>query len=319
MCPTIAPWLPMVCHMSCLRMCHLLQSVGTKSWSNPWVGPFLLRAQLLHQACTMDEVCEAFRAWGRASRVASSQEHSVTAKLVETLKRFNYHQCETFVKENEAQALLYSYSFDCTTSKVTHKVQQTHASGPIVRAGRQSLELLMQRLILRVPVSNDSSSIQHLFAEPKPMSNGKSAWYIFDAACGFFPLPRSLGHTGLTVYHVVADRAQLSSVAKLLQARQEGFYRDAGEGQLSPEKPSPFLHLRDVFVTSGCSLHDLQNALQWSVQDGGLDFWGLLRLGMRLQCLGILCWGCLPPPLRDLDADAGKARKRGLTGFTSSL
>ena len=214
----------------------------------------------------MEELLEAYRSWGRASKVAVSSELSVCAKLVETLKSFNKQQCEAFVKDHQNQPLLYTYSFDGATSTVTHKFQHRHAAGAIVRAGRQSLELLMQRLILRTTSSRDATSVQHLFAEPTPMSHGKSSWFIFDAACKFFPLPRSLGHHGVCVYQVVADRLQLSAVARLLQARQEGFYReDADLGEAS-QAPSPFLHLRDVFVLCGCSLHDIQNALRWSVQ-----------------------------------------------------
>ena len=126
----------------------------------------------------------------------------------------------------------------------------------------------MQGLILRTTHPADESAVCHLFAEPVVLMAGKSQWFVFAAATALFPLTRSLGHTSWCIYHVVADRLQLSSVSRLLQARQEGYHlatQPESETEDSVDHPHSLLHLRDLFITCGCAWHDVQNALRWSV------------------------------------------------------
>eukprot|EP00971_Amphidinium_carterae_P186802 3708044-Amphidinium_carterae.1 len=68
------------------------------------------------------------------------------------------------------------------------------------------------------------------FCEPSSLHNGKSVWYVFERVCRFAPLARRLGHTGLSLQHVVADRAQLSAIERALRWRHLAFYGETDLG-----------------------------------------------------------------------------------------
>ena len=216
-----------------------------------------------------EEVLQRYLSMGSASKVATPTELRGCPKLVEILKRHLRSECESFVAEHKQQGLLYSYSFDGTSALLAHRTTLPNVPGRIVRGGRQGVELLMQGIILRTSNAMDPDKVRHLFAEPRVLSEGKSQWFIFGAATQLFPLPRTLGHEGFLLYHVVADRLQLSSVGRLLQARQKSWHvmrqeqKESSEGEKA--RVPTVLQLKDLFVSCGCALHDLQNALRWSV------------------------------------------------------
>ena len=62
--------------------------------------------------------------------------------------------------------------------------------------------------------------------------------------------------------HLVADRAQLSALERLLRCRQAAYYQLASPGgaELSLAECS------DLFFANGCALHDVQNALKWCLE-----------------------------------------------------
>ena len=216
---------------------------------------------------SVDALVSAFQELSLASKVHSKAEAWQCSFLAEALKVFEVQQASVFVKNHQRLPLLYSYSFDTTNTLIAHKAKAAAGHTTVQRGGRQAVELLTQRILLRTAATQSSKDLHHHFLEAVPMSSGKSQWYVFSAACSALPLGRSLGHEGLLVYHVVADRLQLGSLSRLLQARQELYHQfQAQQSEASSTSMHSLSHLRDLFVSCGCALHDLQNAMPWSVQ-----------------------------------------------------
>ena len=245
--------------VDCKDCCFSPQLLGSSGGgSEEALGPMSSRMDL-------DALLAAFRDLGTASKVTSKAEAVLCQQLAECLKQFLRAETADFICSHKSAALLYSYSFDTTRTMLAHTTRQRTSAGTIHRAGRQPVEMLMQRILVRGPETADQQQMRHLFLEPVPMSEGHSQWYVFAAACAALPLARKLGHQGFLVYHVVADRAQLSSVARLLQARQEAWHHAQIQADQGSGLQSSLPYLRDLFLSCGCALHDIQNGLRWSV------------------------------------------------------
>ena len=212
-----------------------------------------------------EEVKALYRRLGVASSVHAPDDRDTCCKLVEVLKSAQRSSAEDFVQAEPEACLLCSYSADPASTLVSTTTRTQSSKAPrLTRKGKLLHELLMQRLVLMRDVGGTGRQMQHLFAEPRLLSEGKGQWHIFVAATELFPLPRKLGHKGPLLQHVVADRAQLTAVARLLRCRQELFYSEE-HGRCEDQRALE-LELTDFFFFNGCVLHDTQNALQWSVQ-----------------------------------------------------
>ena len=213
----------------------------------------------------LQAMVQAYRDLGLASKMTSKAESLLCQQLAELLKQHLKSECVEFVTRQQSTSLLYSYSFDATRTMITQTTKERTAAGTIQRGGRQAVELLMQRILLRGTDTISPDHMRHLFMEPVPMTAGHSQWYVFAAACDALPLARTMGHQGFLVYHVVADRAQLSSLARLLQARQEAWHHANLQPESGGALDASLSYLRDMFISCGCALHDIQNGLRWSV------------------------------------------------------
>ena len=224
----------------------------------------LPRLQPLWFSATMaspEELQHLYCTHGLASEVFPTSQTKVIAQLVETLKHFQKVCRDQFVQDNAAAPLLCSYSFDATRTMLSTTQSSKAPAGAVLRKGQLSQELLMQRLVLRVPPSLATENVLMVFAEPVSLGSGKGMWHVFSAACKFAPLPRSLGHKGPLLQHVCADRAQLSAVSRLLQGRSRLYY----ESLSTSSAPAALLSELDFFLSCGCGLHDVHNSLKWAL------------------------------------------------------
>ena len=214
---------------------------------------------------TVTELVDFFRRLGTASVVHSPEERDGVTKAVEVLKDFEVHLAKVFLEAEPQSCLVYSYSFDNKSTLVSSTTSSALAGVPTVtRKGKLLYELLMQRVVLMRDVAGQGKQVQQLFGEHRLLTSGKDQWHVLGACAEFLPLPRSLGHEGPLVQHVVADRAQLTAVARLLRCRQELFYSE--EHGACHSARALEMDLSDFFLFNGCVLHDAQNALKWAIQ-----------------------------------------------------
>ena len=95
------------------------------------------------------------------------------------------------------------------------------------------------------------------------MSLGKKTPNLFQVCCEFWPMLRHHGHRGITVFHFVSDRAVFSSLDRMLRQRRKAYYTEGLGPELDDE--SCMLELTDLYVSTGCAAHDVQNSLKWSL------------------------------------------------------
>ena len=95
---------------------------------------------------------------------------------------------------------------------------------------------------------------------PRPLTKGKKAPNLYQAAMDFTKLLPELKPQGVCLSHYVADRAALSSLTKLLAQRHRLHHVRRDHGQANP------LHrLLDWVVITGCSLHDIHRSFRWGL------------------------------------------------------
>ena len=211
------------------------------------------------------ESVDLFRRLGVASAVLTPEEGRLLAKCVEVLKEFDQHLVCQFIQSEPQAGLVYSYSFDCTRTLVSSTTTSQLSGVPMItRKGKLPYELLMQRVVLMRDVAGTGRQVQQLYAEPRVLSTGKDQWHVLGACAEPLQLPRALGHQGALVQHLVADRAQLTAVARLMRCRQELFYSEE-HGACTSDRALE-MELTDYFMSNGCVLHDAQNALSWAIQ-----------------------------------------------------
>ena len=129
------------------------------------------------------------------------------------------------------------------------------------RVGGQSQELLLQQGFLRFVDSLGREQTRAILRDPLPLSHGKGSWPIFACFKQFFPSPRDLGHRGVLVEHFAFDRALFSSLRRLIL--QDRSMRQASRAATLPSAEAVLGPLLQWQVFTGCSCHDVHNALKW--------------------------------------------------------
>ena len=195
-------------------------------------------------------------------KIESSEEASVF-KIVEVLKHFFRQRALSLVREAGHQPLLYVYAADAT-SLLCRSESQSMLEGSLVRRrGRALLELLMQRGVLKTVSAAGVHSSATLFAEPCPLTDGKTAWNLFAAASKFFPVLKSAGHRGISLTQIVADRAVMVPLQRTLHQREEAFFMPAHNSNAG--EAAGLERLLSWHIATGCAAHDAQNALKWAL------------------------------------------------------
>ena len=86
--------------------------------------------------------------------------------------------------------------------------------------GRVMQEYLLQRATLKTKDSlTQEWKSEVLLGDLALLSLSKRSTNHFQAACSFFPLPRRLGHRGVLLQHLAADRAVVGPLSLLMNQR----------------------------------------------------------------------------------------------------
>ena len=203
--------------------------------------------------------------YGRVATVVSSAEEHDVYKLVEILKRHLRDKCDVLVKECKDQPLLFCYTADATSLLCRADASAASGAKLVMRRGKGLEELLMQRGFFKTRSAAGTERVAVLFAEAVPLSGGKSMWHLFSAAASFYPLLRVVGHKGISITHVAADRAVMASLQRLLRQRSEAYFTEG----LGPAAQDHLSWLRTWHLHTGCAAHDIQNALKWGLASHG--------------------------------------------------
>ena len=213
------------------------------------------------------EGLQAFSLEYRSASKVLSGEDLVCTRLAEVLKAHLINKCYTVFEQCKHQACLFSCSCDATSFLCQAQASATVAGETVCRKGKVLHEFLMQRGYLKCMSATGQERTALLFTDPVPFSEVKKCWNLFESGCRFFPLLPHTGHLGTCIFHLAADRAVQTPLQRMLHQRLEGFYTEGLGPQLGEE--GPLLHLTGWFITTPCSLHDIQNSLKWAMSSSG--------------------------------------------------
>ena len=242
--------------------CMLFNELSELIGSSLLLCKFRLDAMTSHKS--PQELVALYRDFGVASKVLTREEASVCAKLCEVGKAYLWAKARSLVAKAAGKAVLYSYSSDGTPLLAQSTTVASLDDGRRrVRKAGHAVEFLMEKAFLTTKTHTGQKLVQCLFRDPVQLSSGKTAWHAFTAACQFFPMLRTLGHTGIAVSHYAFDRALYSTLARRMHQRHGLYYKvtahEANDGLVS------FEELTDWVVTTGCASHDTHNALKWAL------------------------------------------------------
>ena len=168
--------------------------------------------------------------FGTAHRVLDRNEARDCAKLTEVVKGFMTNKAKALVKAAGGQPVLYTYGSDGTPLMTQMRVTapKLTGNGRVVRRAGKAVEYLVQRAFLKSTTPSGDPLRTVLCVDPLPLAQGKTAWHEFTACQRFFPILRTLGHTGIIISHAVFDRAMHSAISRKLMQRQSLFYEVQG-------------------------------------------------------------------------------------------
>jgi hypothetical protein len=201
--------------------------------------------------------------FSKASKVLQDDEDFLAAKLAETLKQFLRDKALACVKNAGAEPVLFCYSADETALLCQHVASGSSSGLTVVRKGKVLASLLMQVGWLKTRSAAGKGTMTFLRSDPVHLSTGKSSWKVYGASCKFFPMLRSTGFRGIVIFHLVADRALHTALARKLASRAKAFYDPRFGPDLGDE--ATLLEKTEIFLSLGCAAHDCQNALKWAL------------------------------------------------------
>jgi len=166
-----------------------------------------------------------------ASKVLSDAEIRECNKLACILRAHLCDKAMSLLEEARDLPALFCYASDQTS----HLCETIHHDAvkrrPVIRKGKMLHQFLMERgfLLIRPPSGPERSAV--LLREPLPLTEGADTWGDFACGAQFFPMLRRLGHRGICVFHICADRKVFSALDRKFCQRQKAYY--------TPGEPPP--------------------------------------------------------------------------------
>ena len=214
-------------------------------------------------AAAMDLLQAEYERLARASTYTDSYESRRLAPLRLLLHQALKSKAQKMVQLAGNTPLLVSFSSDPSSLLLASTTKSSSSAGTVVRQGRVLVELLLQRTAYK-HFQEDGLAVLHIVpGPPLPLTQGKAATNLFQAACKMNPLVRQWGHEGIVIHHIVCDRAVHSALESLLYGRLQAYYSDIYGPDLGARKG--LWQMQELFCGTPCAAHASQNAIQWSL------------------------------------------------------
>ena len=217
-----------------------------------------------HGSESCEHIRDCVHEFCRVSKTLSVDDNATLGRLAEVVKARLEQKSRECLRCLQGQAVMFSYSCDATSFLCSSFASSSSSGVKIMRQGRVLHEFLMERGFITGFSSTGKQHAAILYRDPLPLSDGKKCANQFEAGCKFYPMLRKAGHEGVSIFHLVADRAVLSSLDKLFRQRHAAYYNSSFGPDLGDAKY--LLEHTDMFVSSGCSCHDIQNGLKWALE-----------------------------------------------------
>ena len=214
-------------------------------------------------------------------------------RLCQAAKRFFLDEAIAFVEKHRDEPL--SRWLGCDTTPLT--TMQVHrgifAGRRVVRKGKHQGDYCSLQVILQC-----ASGECHIVPSEPTRLQDKSAWCHFSAYRLAFPLLRELGHRGIEIVYVNADRALFTAMVRKDKQLHHAYFM-----QRAVDDESAFLvRLKTWFVEAPCIFHDIMNGLKWGckeyLEEPALLKDAYIALESVRQGMSVL-WTALPMWLQD--------------------
>ena len=171
---------------------------------------------------------------------------------------------ERLIAAADADPCLQSCACDGTPISVSVEVSASLPSGRVVRRrGKASHEFLVtSEFVRRAPPVGLPTTVFGT-TEPVPLTNGKTADRVFEAARARWRSLRQLGHRAGAVQHYCFDRCGMEAIARRMRQWHE-LVKAQWEGD---DEDAELLHLLEWVEVSACACHDLHNSFKWSLSE----------------------------------------------------
>ena len=197
------------------------------------------------------------RKYGHVSAVCTSHEVERMQKLAEVSKEFLRTRAETFVRSNSQRPLIITLGADCTPLTTQEQVTKSWMQLRVRRKGRSCQDYVIQRWFSRI-----TTEIWQYVSQTHWSWVTRARGLILRLP-GFFMLGKELGHDSVLISHHCWDRAINSACDRHQRQLHRAFYEHSMHTKQAGEAHMQWL--LSWYTSSGCILHDLQNAVKWSI------------------------------------------------------
>ena len=153
------------------------------------------------------------------------------------------------------------YSGDGTPVRLQKQVKFRVFGKQKQRRGKSTKEFYIQLSFYRYMNNLGVPLTSIRFAPPLALTKGLGADAQFAAGCQFSKTLREQGHRGLVINGYIFDRKGIDKLARLYHNRHKRMEHKWGKS----ESDVWVLQLSEWTIVQGCALHDMHNALKWSM------------------------------------------------------
>jgi len=166
--------------------------------------------------------------------------------------------------DHQERALMQVYMSDGWSAFTTDRVRLTCGNVTVQRNGRQKLEFLLERGMLRARRPCGKVEFCMLPSAPRGLRAGRTAWNMFTAASEFWPSLRCSGHKGIAISVYNLDGALVDSTVEKCEALHELYY-DESQGFVAKEDVKD-LKNSEWPVKNRCKIHAAHKSIEWGLK-----------------------------------------------------
>lgn len=236
---------------------------------------------MLASSSTHTDTGEARKGFDRLGRlaqpsmIAARSERREIAKMANLVSDMMYAEVRAWSEAAGEDAAMQVYSGDGTPVRTTKRRTVRLFGKQAKRSGKNTNEYFIQTAFFRFIDATGAHHSQMMFAPPLALTKGLGADAQYSAGVRFSQTLRERGHRGLCLNLYTFDRKGIDRLARFYFQRHTEAEGKWGED----EADSWLLGLLEWTLVVPCALHDLHNALKWSIgwvfHDAGLikDTW----------------------------------------------
>lgn len=197
------------------------------------------------------------------SQVCTRRDLDVCLRLGTALVHTLRGRGTRLVHDNVEKPVMQVYQSDGWGSTISGKFFQEVDGKRVLRHGRQRLEFMLERGIIRCHDAAGAPLKAMIFGPPRGLTAGRSSWHFFAGGADFMPLLRAQGHRGIALTVYLLDGGLFSSTWPKFRGLHQLWYRPEVCGLAAEE--AWLLKQSEWVFGFQCRLHGTHNAVLWGL------------------------------------------------------